>query len=112
MKSVKRIRWQFIFVVTMSLVSNKPITWVAFLGKSSLNCFAHSLLAPNYHKLRGCVLLDLRAGSQLGACPYLGPASGQGRQLAWHAGTLAAAAHDEGTISQGLLLAGEHCKHL
>lgn len=94
MKPVKKILRQFIFVVTMSLVSNKPITWVAFLGKSSLNCFAHSLLAPNYHKPRGWVLLNLRAGSQLGACPHLGPAPGQGRQLAWHVGTLAAAAHD------------------
>lgn len=38
----------------MSLASSKPITQVAFLGKkSSLNCFAHSLLALNCnYKLR------------------------------------------------------------
>lgn len=33
MKSVKRILWQFILGAAMSLVSNKPITWVAFPGE-------------------------------------------------------------------------------
>lgn len=55
-KSVKRIPDDNLFFVeTLPLVSRKAITWAAFLEgekKTSLNCFAHSLLALNYHKLR------------------------------------------------------------
>lgn len=72
----------------MSLVSNKPITWVAFLGekKSALNCFAHSLLASNHHKLRRWGLLDPRAWSL--SSPRSCSRTGMAACIAcWHSGS-------------------------